>query len=60
MCSRSSQMLGVVDEDLRQMMKSDVIGMNHPEDSLGVPYTGRKKGIHHAGTAPSAWSNAGQ
>ena len=37
------QMLGVVDEDLRQVMKSDVIGMNHPEDSLGVPYTGRKK-----------------
>ena len=33
------QMLGVVDEDLRQVMKSDVIGMNHPEDSLGVPYT---------------------
>ncbi|MGN0993549.1 MAG: uroporphyrinogen decarboxylase family protein [Butyricicoccus sp.] len=37
------QMLGVVEEDLRQMMKSDVIGMNHPEDSLGVPYTGEKK-----------------
>lgn len=37
------QMLGVVDEDLRQMMQSDVIGMNHPEDSLGVPDTGRKK-----------------
>ena len=37
------QMLGVVDEDLRQVMKSDVIGMNHPEDSLGVPYTGKKK-----------------
>ena len=37
------QMLGVVDEDLRQMMKSDVIGMNHPEDSLGVPNTGAKK-----------------
>ena len=37
------QMLGVVDEDLRQVMKSDVIGMNHPEDSLGVPYTGGKK-----------------
>lgn len=37
------QMLGVVDEDLRQMMQSDVIGMNHPEDSLGVLDTGRKK-----------------
>lgn len=37
------QMLGVVEEDLRRMMKSDVIGMNHPEDSLGVPYTGEKK-----------------
>lgn len=37
------QMLGVVDEDLRRMMQSDVIGMNHPEDSLGVPYTGKKK-----------------
>lgn len=37
------QMLGVVDEDLRQLMKSDVIGMNHPEDSLGVMNTGKKK-----------------
>ena len=37
------QMLGVVDEDLRQVMKSDVIGMNHPEDSMGVPNTGEKK-----------------
>lgn len=37
------QMLGVVDEDLRQVMKSDVIGLNHPEDSLGVYDNGRKK-----------------
>ena len=37
------QMLGVVDEDLRQIMKSDVIGLNHPEDSMGVPDTGKKK-----------------
>ncbi len=37
------QMLGVVDEDLRRIMKSDVIGMNHPEDSMGVPDTGKKK-----------------
>ena len=37
------QMLGVVDEDLRQIMKSDVIGMNHPEDSMGVMNTGEKK-----------------
>lgn len=37
------QMLGVVDEDLRKIMKSDVIGMNHPEDSLGVMNTGTKK-----------------
>ncbi len=36
------QMLGVVDEDLRRMVMGDVIGMNHPEDSLGVPYTGEK------------------
>lgn len=37
------QMLGVVDEDLRQMMKSDVIGLNHPEDSMGVKNNGRYK-----------------
>lgn len=37
------QMLGVVDEDLRQMMKSDVIGMNHPEDTMGIWNTGKKK-----------------
>ena len=37
------QMLGVVDEDLRRMMKSDVIGMNHPEDSMGVYPNGKKK-----------------
>ena len=37
------QMLGVVDEDLRRVMQSDVIGMNHPEDSLGVWDTGEKK-----------------
>jgi len=39
------QMLGVVDEDLRQRMGSDVIGMNHPEDSLGVWNLGPKKEI---------------
>lgn len=37
------QMLGEVDEDLRQMMKSDVIGLNHPEDSMGVMDNGEKK-----------------
>lgn len=37
------QMLGVVDEDLRQVMKSDVIALNHPEDSMGVYPDGRKK-----------------
>ena len=37
------QMLGVVDEDLRRVMQSDVIGLNHPEDSLGVMNTGKKK-----------------
>lgn len=31
------QMLGVVDEDLRRAFKVDVIGMNHPANSLGVP-----------------------
>ncbi|HBI74013.1 MAG TPA: methyltransferase [Lachnospiraceae bacterium] len=37
------QMLGVVDDDLRQIIKSDVIGLNHPENSLGVPNTSEKK-----------------
>ena len=37
------QMLGVVDEDLRQVIKSDVIGLNHPEDSMGVKNNGQKK-----------------
>jgi len=31
------QMLGVVVEDLRHLMGSDVIGLNHPIDSLGIP-----------------------
>lgn len=31
------QMLGIVDEDLRSIIGSDVIGMNHPIDSLGNP-----------------------
>ena len=37
------QMLGVVDEDLRQMIRSDVVGLNHPEDSMGVYDNGKKK-----------------
>ncbi len=31
------QMIGVVDEDLRQAVGADVIGINHPVNSLGVP-----------------------
>lgn len=52
------QMLGVVDEDLRKIMKSDVIGMNHPEDSLGVYPNGEKKLFHMPDGTP-ALVNAG-
>lgn len=37
------QMLGVVDEDLRKIVGSDVIGINHPTNSLGVPDSPNKK-----------------
>ncbi len=40
-----AQMLGVVDQDLRDRVGSDVIGLNHPEDSLGVWNLGGKKKI---------------
>ena len=47
------QMLGVVDEDIRRIMKSDVIGMNHPEDSLGVYPNGEKKLFHMPDGTPT-------
>lgn len=47
------QMLGVVDEDLRTVMKSDVIGLNHPEDSLGVYPNGRKKKFYMPDGTPT-------
>lgn len=45
------QMLGVVDEDLRRMMKSDVIGMNHPGGQHGCVSERQEKAVHHARTA---------
>jgi hypothetical protein len=38
-----TQMLGVVDEDLRQVIGADVVGINHPVNSLGVPDCPAKK-----------------
>jgi hypothetical protein len=38
-----TQMLGVVDEDLRQVIGADVVGINHPANSLGVPDSVDKK-----------------
>lgn len=37
------QMLGTVDEDIRRLMGSDVIGLNSRNNALGLPFVGPKK-----------------
>lgn len=37
------QMLGTVDEDIRKIMSSDVIGLNSTKNVLGLPFVGPKK-----------------
>lgn len=44
------QMLGVVDEDLRKIIGADVIGINHPANSLGVPDGPKQKFFMPDGT----------